>query len=529
MIDLTEFRMKIQHVKETIPQIIDYKTLHRTGKVSVKKVMDFLNVSKTDSITLSTDDEILISSKSDGIRLPILPRYKVQIPKYVLQKLGISGKATICFIQRSNAVAIKRFDINKVESDYPRIIDIETSYAVTRQVETFGDPVNIYEKLKTEKTLLNIKINPNDYWKDKNTFNGWKARQIFDIENVNDKELQLELIQQRLSSQSENGSWENKLPLTAKVLIELKELGMTIDHPQVKKAISWLLEQPQSPHNPGMFLLSEDLVQKQIEIVDQRLKQTSGQRPRFRKRVKSEIKQISEADELYYNPCGSRIMWVNGIVMEALLLYDYESHKRLQSALDTLAFGNWCECHYQHGKSAWKRKQSPSLAEIEDYYNQTLIEFKQGGIVDIDLLSSIPSQTFMLRLEEKILKKHTEYLLRMPMPQQGCEYITVNALSQVTNDRINRLVEAHLWRFAALLYNALQQPIMSIEGAKYSLTIYLQLRVLAKYDSLPAKLGILFALPWVINNQNRDGTWGTDDYRESATLAVIEALKRIEF
>ena len=521
--------MKIQHAKETVPQIIDYKTLHRTGKLSVKKAMDFLNVSKKTSVTLTIDDEILISSKADGVQLPVLPRYKVQIPEYVLQKLGISGKATICFIQRSNAVAIKRFDIKKVESEYPRIIDIETSYVVTRLIETFGDPLNIYKKLKTEKELLNIKTSPNDYWKDKNTFQGWKARQILDLENDNDKKLQLELIQQRLSSQSENGSWQNQLPLTAHVLIELNELGLTDEHPQVKKAISWLLEQPQSPYNPGMFFLSGDLVHNQIEIVDQRLKQTSGQRPRFRNRVKSEISQIYEADELYYNPCGPRIMWVNGIVMEALLLYGYESHKRLQMALDTLAFGNWCECHYQHGKSSWKRKQSLTLAEIEDYYDQTLIEFKQGGIVDLDLLSSIQSQTFMLRLEEKKLETHTEYLLRMPMPQQGCEYITINALSQVTNDRINRLTEAHLWRFAALLYNALQQPIMSIEGDRYSLTKYFQLRVLAKYDSLPAKLGILFALPWIVNNQNKDGTWGPKNYRESATIALIEALKRIEF
>jgi len=259
MVDLTEFRMKIQHAKETVPQIIDYKTLHRTGKLSVKKAMNFLNVSKDTSVTLLVDDEILISKKADGVQLPILPRYKVQIPEYVLQKLGIFGKATICFIQRSNAVAIKRFDIKKVESEYPRIIDIETSYVVTRLIETFGDPLNIYEKLETEKELLNINTNPNDYWKDKNTFQGWKARQLLNLENDNDKELQLELIQQRLSSQSENGSWQNQLPLTAQVLIELNELGLTKEHPQVKKAISWLLEQPQSPYNPGMFFLSDNL------------------------------------------------------------------------------------------------------------------------------------------------------------------------------------------------------------------------------------------------------------------------------
>jgi hypothetical protein len=134
-----------------------------------------------------------------------------------------------------------------------------------------------------------------------------------------------------------------------------------------------------------------------------------------------------------------------------------------------------------------------------------------------------------LRIAEKKHENKIEYELRMPMPQQGCEYITVNSLYRVQDERIQRLVEAHIWRFVALLYNALQQQNMAIETEFYSLTIYFQLKVLAKYDTLPAKLGILLSLPWIIKNQNQDGTWGIPKYRESATLAVIEVLKRIDF
>jgi hypothetical protein len=67
------------------------------------------------------------------------------------------------------------------------------------------------------------------------------------------------------------------------------------------------------------------------------------------------------------------------------------------------------------------------------------------------------------------------------------------------------------------------------ELIKYSLSPYTFLSVFSKYDSTAAKLGILLSLPWLVKNQNEDGTWGDDSVKESATLAVIQALKSIEY
>jgi hypothetical protein len=53
--------------------------------------------------------------------------------------------------------------------------------------------------------------------------------------------------------------------------------------------------------------------------------------------------------------------------------------------------------------------------------------------------------------------------------------------------------------------------------------------VFSPNTSTAAKLGILLSLPWLIKNQNEDGTWGNDSIKESATLAVIQALKSIEY
>jgi hypothetical protein len=158
-----------------------------------------------------------------------------------------------------------------------------------------------------------------------------------------------------------------------------------------------------------------------------------------------------------------------------------------------------------------------------------MFEFEHGGINNLKLLAIIPSQNHFLRIKEEIKQNHNEYELRMPMPQQGCEYITAGALHQVRDEKINGLIEAHLWRFAILLYNSLKQPDMALELIKYNITYYFQLQVLAKYSSLPAKLGILIALPWIIQNQNEDGSWGNEKFKESATLAIVNALNRIDF
>ncbi|MCG3254316.1 MAG: hypothetical protein H7648_10765 [Candidatus Heimdallarchaeota archaeon] len=66
------------------------------------------------------------------------------------------------------------------------------------------------------------------------------------------------------------------------------------------------------------------------------------------------------------------------------------------------------------------------------------------------------------------------------------------------------------------------------ELIKNSLSPYTFLKVFSKYKTKAAQLGILLSLPWIIENQNEDGTWGDQSTKESASLAVLHALKNIE-
>ena len=117
----------------------------------------------------------------------------------------------------------------------------------------------------------------------------------------------------------------------------------------------------------------------------------------------------------------------------------------------------------------------------------------------------------------------------MPTHTQGCELITTCALSKVTNEKLWRLAESHLWRFVVALYNAYNNPYGMDELIKYSLSPYSFLNVFSKYETKAARLGILLSLPWIIENQNKDGTWGNPKTKNSATLAVIQALKNIDY
>jgi len=304
---------------------------------------------------------------------------------------------------------------------------------------------------------------------------------------------------------------------------------MNSNYPQIQRAITWLLEKPQSPYNPGMFFLTDELVEEQQEIITRRKQHVSGPKERFRKRSRTELKLIHAANQLYDNACGPRIMWPNAIVLETLLEYGYEFNERVQTIINTLSFGGWCECAYQHGPRRRSRKEPLTLKEIKEFEKQTLFEFKHGGLLNYKLLLKQPTWNHLMRVSHKKKGNKIEYLLRMPTHTQGCELLTTKALSKITNEKLWRLAESHLFRFVVALYNAYNNPYGMDELVKYSLSPYTFLSVFSKYDTMAAKIGILVSLPWIIKNQNMDGTWGNEETKECATLAVIQALKRIDF
>jgi len=519
-----------KRILSTLPQILGFTTISLEGKFKLKKsVLNYFGFNNLQVLYLDTKNELLLTTNKMGERLSVLPNNWLVLPGNARENLQLTGKTNICFIQRQNGVAIKRYKMTVKKSKRPRIVDIESSYLVTRRVETFGDAAELLNELVNSQVNYKLKFDNAEYWKGKKSLSAWKARQLLDMEEETDEELLRTLIQEILSKQLDDGSWDELATTTAKNLKELAQLGMNSYYPQIQKAIKWLLERPQSPHNPGMFFLTDELVVEQQEIIKRRKEQVVGPKERFRKRPRSELKIVNVVDELYDNACGPRIMWPNAIVLETLLEFGYEFNDRVQTIIDTLSFGGWCECAYQHGPRRRKRTEPLTMKEIEKFEEQTLFEFKHGGIHNFKLLIMQPTWSHLMRLSHKKEGDKIEYSLRMPTHTQGCEVITTGALSKVTNEKLWRLAESHLWRFVVVLYNAYNNSYGMDELIKNSLSPYTFLKVFSKYKTKAAQLGILLSLPWIIENQNEDGTWGDQSSKESASLAVLHALKNIEF
>jgi hypothetical protein len=271
-----------------------------------------------------------------------------------------------------------------------------------------------------------------------------------------------------------------------------------------------------------MFFGSDELVAEQAQVVAQRQARKGG---RFRQIKRSEQKRVIAGDELIVAPCGPRIMWPNGLCLDALLRAGYEEHERLQAALRTLTTQDWCECGYQHGTSDWRRREPLTMDQIAEFEALCVAQYRYGGINCLDALANADLAAPTLdqyRTSHRTTDAGDEYPIKMPEHTQGCEAITTRSLSYVRNAKARRFAEAHLWRFASRQHAADGRFPGESYGSGLSQAGFLDL--FARYDHPVSKVVILRALPWIVEAQNEDGSWGEADNADATTLAVIRAL-----
>jgi hypothetical protein len=249
-----------------------------------------------------------------------------------------------------------------------------------------------------------------------------------------------------------------------------------------------------------------------------------GIRSRFRQIKTSEKKRVISGDDLIRAPCGPRMMWPNALVMDALLRLGYESNERVQAALRTMSIQDWCECSYQHGLSSWRRCEPMTDAQVDAFEAQCIRQYRFGGLHDIDVLlkeADLASRSHLIRVAERKTGNANQYELRMPNHIQGCEFITTRALAFVQNARLRRFAEAHLWRFAGI-----QRPNGKFPHERYGTGFdpFGILEAFARYDHLASKVVVMRALPWIVEAQNADGSWGKGPSKDVSTSAVLGAL-----
>ncbi|MDF1513924.1 MAG: hypothetical protein P1S60_08955, partial [Anaerolineae bacterium] len=101
-------------------------------------------------------------------------------------------------------------------------------------------------------------------------------------------------------------------------------------------------------------------------------------------------------------------------------------------------------------------------------------------------------------------------------------FITTRSLSQVQNTRARRFAEAHLWRFASRQFAGDGTFPAERYGTGFQQAGILQ--AVARYNHRAARVMVLRALPWIVQKQNPDGSWGNAGRKEAETFAVIDAL-----
>jgi len=513
-----------------IPQIIAIASVSHDGKLNLKKtVLEHLGVRKAERLFLDTQNEILLSAaEGTGEEISVLAGNKLRLQEEVLNRLAIAGGSLVGYVQRENAVAVKKVEIVEEQGETATAFDLETTRRIVRKAITNPLPEELLPQLEDRYKDLHLNHDVGSFLRGRQTLEAWQARKILGISEASDEELRRELISARLLKQEADGSWENNVILTARNLRELAELGMTREDGEIQKAVQWLMDRPQSPHNPGMWFLTDELVEEQEEVVRRRMQQTSGTRDRFRKRPASEIKMVKAGDDLIRNSCGPRIMWPNAMALEALLALGYEENERVQTAIQTLMLGRWCECAYQHGLSIGSEISRKKRSSIDDFEKARITQYRYGGWRSLnDLRENVDYKAGTLR--PRVAHTHREeldeYAVTGLISPQGCEWMTTSAFTPVRSRTARRVAEAHLWRFAGLQNTPDGRFSSPLGELWHSHAWYLQ--VFSGYDTPVAKVAILRSAPWILENQNEDGSWGAGPERESATLAVVKALRRV--
>lgn len=510
------------------PQVVAIASLHSEGKLSFVKRVRQEVADDGDTLYVQVGDEVLVTVQpiEGAVPAEYTGRYLL-LPQAAYAALGVDAGDRVAIVQRENGVALKGLTVEERPGEHAAAFDIETPLGITRIVQTNPAPDAIVPHLREQYRDMALQHEVTPYLRNRETLEAWKSRQILGEPGGDDGLLCEALIEERLSRQSDDGSWAGDVVATARHLRELAELGLTVDETAIRRGVDWLIARPESDANPGMWFGSDELVARQAQVLAQR---EAGQGGRYREIRTSEQKRIMGGDDLIRAPCGPRIMWPNALVLRSLLqlgLEGDERAQRVQRALHTMMLGHdWCECGYQHGLGSWRRSEPLSEEELKAFEEECVCQFRYGGFRSPDALleADLAHRSHQLRIGQRKTSHGEAYPLRMPNHIQGCEFITTYALSDVRDERARRYAEAHLWRFAGI-----QRADGTFPRERHGtgFTPVGILGLFARYDHPAATIVLMRALPWIVETQNEDGSWGEDERVEAATLTVLQALHRL--
>jgi hypothetical protein len=211
-------------------------------------------------------------------------------------------------------------------------------------------------------------------------------------------------------------------------------------------------------------------------------------------------------------------MWPTALALEALLLVGYQDVARVQRALQFMVTEDWCECAYQHGYSSWRERPVVTDERLDAFEQLCIDQYRYGGLGGLEDATHLERIGGLGKDEES--KDIHVFTLGMPDHIQGCEFVTTRALSRA-DGMAGRFARAHLWRFAGI-----QRADGSFPPERHGtgFTPAGILETFARFDHPASRVVLLRALPWIVEAQNEDGSWGEQERAEVSTCAILHAL-----
>ncbi len=467
------------------------------------------------------DGEVILSNRElpESIAVEVTGR-SLSLPAASAAYLQLKEGTEAAIIQRENGAAVKRYRFAEKTGAQARLEDTESETELVRTLMTNPKPEQTLHDLSEKYRGLRFQHDPLQYLSDNDSIYGLICRRSIGMNRERDPSLREQLYGEITKSQEPDGSWQSDVILTSRNLREIAEMGITEKRRETAAAAEWLLSGKESPYNPGMFFLSDDLVSEQIRIVEA---VRNGSRERFRQVKKSEINKVRKGLDTAHYPCGPRLMWPNAMILRSLLEHGYEEDDRVSRACQFLLNGGWCECSYAHGQSKCEKREVYTAEKISEKLDSMVKEYTYGGWQNPGDVShmDLTKDAFFLRNSAAGQGNTGVYSLEMPFHQLPCGLMTAWALSKTRNTLLKEHIEAHVWRFAA------KQNLNGHFDYKHA-GKYFYIDLFALFDIAAAKAALMRSVPWIIEAQNPDGSWGEGDNAGASTLAVVRALDSVK-
>ena len=318
-------------------------------------------------VQCKSGDEITLVPGGDN-------RARLVLPDWVIEQLALKSGDTVCITRHGKALTLKKLALTQWETDIPGFIVMDTFS--DRNVErgyTNHSAVDAIQPddLKAWLALMGtFRIDPLAPFRSMPGPLGFIARKsLLGESTAEDHALSAHYRQEIAQSQQADGSWDEDVMKTAVMAIRLLEFNMLVKDPVIQKAVTWLLALPEPEGLPGLFMFSQNLVER---FNAWKSKPGAKGRP-HRRESKGELQAFLDNVDFAINyandPCELRLTWTSALVLEALFRAGLQENPRVVVALNTLfrlsGHGGWCGCGYLDAN--WHVDRVDAPVDFNDY------------------------------------------------------------------------------------------------------------------------------------------------------------------